>query len=158
MAPPAPPPPAPSSPGVVGGVTPPALKRPTPRTGVLGSKKVSAGVGSEIYVVGSSPHPTTVEGWIDVVEPLDGDVERTTWTGQFPSVDLAYMHPSTLVVTGYGQGVIGARAFTEMLVPLWTAEEPIVPGDDVVVSVDDPELERRRTSVHDENTHQHRLR
>ena len=42
--------------------------------------------------------------------------------------------------------------------PLAVPRVDVVPGDDVVVSVDDPELERRRTSVHDENTHQHRLR
>jgi cysteine-rich repeat protein len=86
------------------------------------ARAVSSAVGSEIYVLGGSPHPTATEGWLGVVEPADGDVESLVWTEQPLAIGLAHMHPSRLVVGGYGNGLVGARAFSDMLVPQWIAE------------------------------------
>lgn len=82
---------------------------------------VSAGVGSEIFVVGRS-QSTTSQGWIAVIEPATGDVELSEWTVRPFASSVAYMHPSVLVVGGYGDGTLGARQFDEMMLPLAIAE------------------------------------
>jgi cysteine-rich repeat protein len=87
---------------------------------------VSAGVGSEIFVAGRSPGPAP-EGWIAVVEPATGDVEALEPTGRPLAIGLAYVHPSVLVVGGYGDGTYGAREYGEMLAPLGIAEV-MLPG------------------------------
>lgn len=95
---------------------------------------VTAGVGSEIFVSGNSPNPDDQAGWIGVVEPANGDVETFAWTGQSNSVAIAYLYPSVLVVAGHSGPLLGARAFTEMLTPQWTAEEMISGAMDEVVA------------------------
>ncbi len=83
---------------------------------------VTSAVGSEIYAIGSSPNPTEQAGWLATIEPADGDVEEFAFTGRTFATGLAHMHPSRFVVGGYGGGFVGARAFSDDLTPVWTAE------------------------------------
>jgi cysteine-rich repeat protein len=100
------------------------------------ARAVSSAVGSEIYVAGESTEPPSPGGWISLVEPADGDVEITTPTERTWAVGMAHMHPARLVVAGYGSGFVGARAFTDMVLPAWVAEAAITPGSMSAVAAD----------------------
>lgn len=100
------------------------------------ARGVSSAVGSEIYVTGESTEAETPGGWISLVEPADGEVEITTPTERPWAVGIAHMHPSRLIVAGYGGGFVGARAYTDMVLPAWIAEAAITPGSMAAVAAD----------------------